>query len=156
MRSPVFSVLGAFLFVAVFGPFVLLFAGPALTGDPDAARVGLYLLLNVNPVAIPVLLVLLGITWVVGLRTTPSLPSRPDAVAVPRPLVVAPRPTAHVCRPDIVLSTRRATDCHDVVIDVVAMQADARPILHGAHRLPLPILSRPALPFQASPNRRPR
>ncbi len=149
MRLPILTVLGAFLFVAVSGPFVLMFAGPALTGDADAAQVGLYLLLHVNPVAIPSLLVLLGIAWAFRFRATSPIPSTPAVVA-------APRPPSRAHRPAIAAPVHRAPRHRDMVIDVVAVQADARPCFRSGHRLSLPTPLRPAIPFRASHGARPR
>lgn len=142
MRLPVFPVLGAFLFVAVFGPFVLLFAGPALTGDPDAARVGLYLLLNVNPVAIPAILCLLGVAWAGRLWTLHR--------ASPVPGVASPPPASiQTLHPAVVASVRPKRNDRGIVIDVVAVPADARPIAGGGHRRLTSATLRPAIALRA-------
>lgn len=142
MPLPIFPVLGAFLFVAVSSPFVLMFAGPALTGDSDAAQVGLYLLLHVNPVAIPSLLVLLGVAWAFRLRATPPITSMPVAAA-------APRPPSRAYRPTIAASVRPATSHRDMVIDVVAVQPPVRPSPRSGHRPPPSIVLRPAISLRA-------
>lgn len=140
MRLPIFPVLGAFLSVAVFCPFVLMFAGPALSGNTDAAQVGLYLLLNVNPVAIPSLLFLLGVTWVFRRLGTASIPSKPDVVP-------APRPHAQTCAPVLAPRARWTVPNRDVVIDVVAVQPDARSSPFGGHRPLTSTTLRPAIAF---------
>jgi hypothetical protein len=127
MRVPVFPVLGAFLFIAIFSPFVLMLAGVALTGDPDAARVGLYLLLNVTPVAIPSVLFMLAVAWAFRLWETPPVASASGVASMPP----VPDPSF---RPAAASVARRTTDARDVVIDVVAVEAPAR----APRPLPLP------------------
>ena len=159
MRLPVFPVLGAFLFVVVFGPFLLMFAGPALTGDPDAARVGLYLLLNVNPVAIPVLLLVLGMAWAFRFRAALPVAPAPGVASAPRP---GPGPgpglqaPGRACRPAAVSAARRTTGHRDVIVDVVAVRVDVRSGARGGQRLPAPATPRPALAFQPEEGRRAR
>lgn len=137
MRLPIFPVLGTLLFVAVFSPFVLMLAGVALTGRPDAAQVGLYLLLNVNPVAIPSLLLLLGVAWVFQRWTALPVASMSAAAPMPR---TADRPS----RPAVASPAERSTTPRDVVIDVVAVRTEAR----SPQRAPLPDTRR-ALPRRA-------
>jgi len=129
MKSPVLPVLGAFLAVVVFGPFVLMFAGPALTRDPEAAQIGLYLLLHVNPVAIPALLMLLGLAWVVRRWSTPPVPAMP-------PTVRATPSRVHTRDPRAVSSPRRDAPRRDVIIDVVASRVVERPRLGNDPRSP--------------------
>jgi hypothetical protein len=134
-------VLGAFLSIAVFGPFVLMFAGPVLLGDPEAAQIGLYLLLNVNPVAIPALIFLLGVAWAFRSWATSRVPAAPGAPPTPAP-------AERACRPAPVPPQRRRTDDRDVVIDVVARPAVARPGICGDHRASISDARGPALPFR--------
>lgn len=136
MRLPIFPILGTFLFIAVFSPFVLMLVGIALTGRLDAAQVGLYLLLNVNPVAIPSLLFLLGVAWAFRRWTTPPVASTPEVAPMPMPMT-ADRPN----RPAMASSVQRSTPPGDMVIDVVAVRTQARP----PQRSPVPV-GRCALP----------
>lgn len=143
MRLPIFPVLGAFLFIAIVGPFVLMLAGPAGLADPEAARIGLYLLLNVNPVAIPSVLFLLGVAWVV--RRCTAAPDRPVPRVAPAPQAPAPAPQPVPSRHPTAMPSQRRTARHrDVVIDVMAAPATVRPCPGGAPRL-----AAPATPYLA-------
>ena len=135
MKSPVLPVLGGFLAVVVFGPFFLMFAGPALTRDPEAAQIGLYLLLHVNPVAIPALLMLLGLAWVVRRWSTPPVPAMPPIPAMPAAVCTTPS-RVHIRDPHAVSSPRRAVPRRDVIIDVVASRVVDRPRLCNDPRPP--------------------
>jgi hypothetical protein len=152
MRLPVFPVLGTLLFVAVFGPFALMVAGPALTGDPDAAQVGLYLLLSVNPIAIPSLLFLLGVAWAIRSWTTLPVSRLPEVTPAPCPQP-QPRPPRRTSRSAMAPSARRTTDDRDVVIDVVAVRAPVRAGSCDGPRLPVSATARPAICFQPGDRR---
>ncbi|MGF6527929.1 hypothetical protein [Variovorax sp. PvP013] len=156
MRLPVFPVLGTLLFVAVFGPFALMVAGPALTGDPDAAQVGLYLLLSVNPIAIPSLLFLLGVAWAIRSWTTLPVSRPPEVTPAPRPQPQPrpqPRAPRRTSRSAMAPSARRTTGDRDVVIDVVAVRAPVRAGSCDGPRLPAPATARPAICFQPGDRR---